>query len=242
MIELIELTKKFKDRYAVDHINLSVRPGTIFAFLGPNGAGKTTTIKLMAGTLKPTSGHIVLNGLDLGQYPEAAKQAVGVIPDRPFLYEKLTGLEFLRFVASLYRMDRSPALEARISELLSLFDLNHRKEELIGSYSHGMKQRLVMCAALLHQPKILIIDEPMVGLDPKGVRLVKDILKEEAAQGTTIFMSTHSLEVAEELSDEIAIILDGRLIAQGSAEALRRQANVDGNLEEIFLKLVEEKT
>ena len=242
MIELINLTKKFKDLHAVDHINLTVKQGTILGFLGPNGAGKTTTIKMMAGILKPTSGRIILNHLDLAENPEAVKQCVGFIPDRPFVYEKLTGVEFLRFVAALYHMDHTSAMENQIAELLSLFDLRHWQEELIGSYSHGMKQRLVMCAALLHQPKILIVDEPMVGLDPKGARLVKNLFREEAGRGITIFMSTHSLEVAEEVSDEIAIIQTGRIIARGTAEELRYQADVDGNLEDIFLKLVEDVT
>ena len=241
MIKLINLTKVFKSLHAVDSINLEVKQGTILGFLGPNGAGKTTTIKMMAGVLKPTEGKIIINGLDLAKEPSAVKQCVGFIPDRPFVYEKLTGLEFLRFVAALYHLDHASSLESRISELLSLFDLSHWQEELIGSYSHGMKQRLVMCSALIHQPKVLIVDEPMVGLDPKGARLVKDIFRQQARQGTTVFMSTHSLEVAEEVSDEIAIIQAGRIIAQGTAEALRLKADVDGNLEDIFLKLVEGK-
>jgi ABC-2 type transport system ATP-binding protein len=166
---------------------------------------------------------------------------VGFIPDRPFLYEKLSGLEFLHFIAGLYRMDHSPSLNHRISALLELFELSHWQEELIESYSHGMKQRLVMCAALLCQPKVLIVDEPMVGLDPKGSRLVKSIFKDQARKGTTIFISTHSLEVAEEVCEEIAIIQAGHIIAKGTAEALRQQAGVDGNLEHIFLKLTEGK-
>jgi len=241
MIKLINLTKTYKDLRAVDKINLEVKKGTIFGFLGPNGAGKTTTIKMMAGVLKPSAGKIIINGMDLAKEPSAVKQCVGFIPDRPFVYEKLTGLEFLHFVADLYHLDHTPSLKHGISELLELFDLSHWQEELIGSYSHGMKQRLVMCAALIHQPKVLIVDEPMVGLDPKGARLVKDIFRDQARMGTTIFMSTHSLEVAEEISDEIAIIQAGRIIAEGTAEALKRQTNVDGSLEDIFLKLIEGK-
>jgi ABC-2 type transport system ATP-binding protein len=166
---------------------------------------------------------------------------VGFIPDRPFVYEKLTGVELLRFAGGLYHLDHSAVLENRIQELLRLFDLFHWKDELIESYSHGMKQRLVMCAALLHQPKVLIVDEPMVGLDPRGARLVKDIFLEEAGKGTTVFMSTHSLEVAQEVCQEIAIIQAGRIIASGTREELRQIAGVDGNLESIFLKLTEGK-
>jgi ABC-2 type transport system ATP-binding protein len=196
---------------------------------------------MMAGVLKPTEGQIIINGMDLADEPSAVKQCVGFIPDRPFLYEKLSGLEFLHFIAGLYRMDHSPSLNHRISALLELFELSHWQEELIESYSHGMKQRLVMCAALLCQPKVLIVDEPMVGLDPKGSRLVKSIFKDQARKGTTIFISTHSLEVAEEVCEEIAIIQAGHIIAKGTAEALRQQAGVDGNLEHIFLKLTEGK-
>ena len=241
MIKLIDLTKKYKGLRAVDNINLEVRKGTVFGFLGPNGAGKTTTIKMMAGVLAPTSGLIIINGMDLAKQPSAVKQCVGFIPDRPFLYEKLTGLEFLHFIAALYRLDHDPSLHRRISELLELFDLSHWQDELIESYSHGMSQRLVMCAALVHRPKVLIVDEPMVGLDPRAARLVKNIFESQAHEGTTVFMSTHSLEVAQEVCDEIAIIQAGRIIAQGTSEELRRQAGVDGDLEQTFLKLTEGK-
>jgi ABC-2 type transport system ATP-binding protein len=241
MIRLINLVKSFKGFRAVDGIDLEVKRGVCFGFLGPNGAGKTTTIKMMAGVLKPTKGRIIINGKDLAKDPSAVKQCVGFIPDRPFLYEKLSGLEFLKFVAGLYGMDRRQSTDIRISELLALFELSEWQEELIESYSHGMKQRLVMCAALLHRPKVLIVDEPMVGLDPKAARLVKDIFRDQASRGTTVFMSTHSLQVAEEVCDEIAIIQAGRIIARGSGEVLRRQAGIDGNLEDIFLKLTEGK-
>ncbi|MFH1242093.1 MAG: ABC transporter ATP-binding protein [Pseudomonadota bacterium] len=241
MIKLINLTKIFNGLRAVDGISLEVEKGVRFGFLGPNGAGKTTTIKMMAGVLKPTEGRIIINGSDLSKDPSAAKRCVGFIPDRPFVYEKLTGLEFLHLVAGLYRMDNVPSLSHRISELLELFELTQWQEELIESYSHGMKQRLVMCGALLHRPKVLIVDEPMVGLDPKAVRLVKDIFRDQGMQGTTIFMSTHSLEMAEEVCEEIAIIQAGQIIAKGTAEALRHKAGIDGNLEQIFLKLTEGK-
>jgi len=196
---------------------------------------------MMAGVLMPTEGRIIINGHDLAKDPVAAKQCVGFIPDRPFLYEKLTGLEFLHFVAGLYGLTADNALNRRIDELLDLFGLARWGEELIEGYSHGMKQRLVMCGALVHQPKVLIVDEPMVGLDPRGARLVKNIFKEQVEKGVTLFMSTHSLDVAQEICDEIAIIQGGRLIAQGTGDALRRQSGVDGNLEEVFLRLTREK-
>jgi len=241
MIKLINLTKMYRGLRAVDNINLEVKKGVIFGFLGPNGAGKTTTIRMMAGVLKPTGGKIILNGMDLSEEPSEVKRCIGFIPDRPFLYEKLTGLEFLRFIAGIYNLNHSPSINSRISELLELFELSHWGEELIESYSHGMKQRLVMCAALLHKPDLVIVDEPMVGLDPKAARLVKDIFKDQARKGTTIFMSTHSLEVAEEVCDEIAIIQAGQIIVRGTASDLRQKAGIDGNLEQIFLKLTEGK-
>ncbi|MFH1082769.1 MAG: ABC transporter ATP-binding protein [Pseudomonadota bacterium] len=241
MIKLIHLTKLYKGLRAVDRINLEVRKGVCFGFLGPNGAGKTTTIKMMAGVLKPTEGQIIINGFDLAKEASAVKQCVGFIPDRPFMYEKLTGLEFLHFVAGLYGLDARPSLELRIGDLLELFELRHWGDELIESYSHGMKQRLVMCAALVHQPKVLIVDEPMVGLDPKGARLVKNIFRDQAKKGTTLFMSTHSLEVAEEVCEEIAIIQAGRIIANGTAGELKKLAGMDGSLEDIFLRLTQEE-
>jgi ABC-2 type transport system ATP-binding protein len=241
MIKLNHLTKVFKGFRAVDDLDLEVRRGIVYGFLGPNGAGKTTTIKMMAGILKPTQGRIMINGMDLAKEPSEVKRCIGFIPDRPFLYEKLTGLEFLRFIAGLYQLDHSRSLEGRLTRLLELFELSHWGDELVESYSHGMKQRLIMCAALLHEPKVLIVDEPMVGLDPKGARLVKNIFKEEARKGRTVFMSTHSLEVAQEVCQEIAIIQGGRIIATGTPEELRREAGVDGDLESIFLKLTEGK-
>jgi ABC-2 type transport system ATP-binding protein len=189
----------------------------------------------------PTEGRIIINGHDLAKDPVAAKRCMGFIPDRPFLYEKLTGLEFLHFVAGLYGLTHKADSAHRIGELLEMFGLSQWGEELIEGYSHGMKQRLVMCGALVHQPKVLIVDEPMVGLDPRGARLVKDVFKEQVQNGATLFMSTHSLDVAQEICDEIAIIQGGRLIAQGSAENLRELAGMDGNLEDVFLKLTEQK-
>jgi ABC-2 type transport system ATP-binding protein len=241
MIRLINLTKRYKSLQAADGINLEIKEGSRFGFLGPNGAGKTTTIKMMAGVLMPTSGRIIINGHDLAKEPTAAKQCVGFIPDRPFLYEKLTGLEFLHFVAGLYGLTNKDHPDRRIDDLIELFGLSRWGDALIEGYSHGMKQRLVMCSALVHRPKVLIVDEPMVGLDPRGARLVKNVFKDQVANGATLFMSTHSLDVAEDICDEIAIIQGGRLIARGTGETLRQQAGVDGSLEEVFLRLTEEK-
>jgi len=239
MIKLINLTKLYKGVRAVDRINLQIEKGVCFGFLGPNGAGKTTTIRMMAGVLKPTEGQIFINGHDLAKEPSAVKQSVGFIPDRPFMYEKLTRLEFLYFVAGLYGLNSTSSLDRRIRNLLGLFELRQWEEELIESYSHGMKQRLIMCAALIHRPKVLIVDEPMVGLDPKGARLVKNIFRDQAEKGTTLFMSTHSLAVAEEVCEEIAIIQEGSIFARGTAGELREQAGMNGNLEDIFLRLTQ---
>jgi ABC-2 type transport system ATP-binding protein len=241
IIKLLDLTKLYSGFKAVDGLNISVKEGTIFGFIGPNGAGKTTTIKMMAGILKPTSGKVIINGIDMEKEPSEAKRCCGFIPDRPFLYEKLTGIEFLRFLAGLYLIDKSPSTNSKLLGLLELFDLISWKDELIESYSHGMKQRLVMCGALVHDPKVLIVDEPMVGLDPKGARLVKDIFREQALGGKTVFMSTHSLEMAQEICHEVAIINTGKIIAEGTVDELRKNAGVDGNLESAFLKLTEGK-
>ena len=240
-LETKKLVKEYNGVNVVRGVSININEGEIVGLLGPNGAGKTTTIKMMAGVLKPTKGQIIIDGHDLAKDPSAAKQCVGFIPDRPFMYEKLTGLEFLYFVADLYSLDSTPMLNRRIGDLLELFELRHWEEELIESYSHGMKQRLIMCAVLVHQPKVLIVDEPMVGLDPKGARLVKNIFRDQAEKGTTLFMSTHSLEVAEEVCDEIAIIQKGRIIVRGTAGELREQAGMDGKLEDVFLRLTQER-
>jgi len=241
MIEITGLVKTYRGLRAVDDIDLNVRKGIVFGFIGPNGAGKTTTIKMMAGVLMPTRGKIVINGMDIAKEPSEVKRCSGFIPDRPFLYEKLTGIEFLRFLAGLYNLNHSSALNSRITELLDLFDLSHWGDELIESYSHGMKQRLVMCGALLHDPEVLIVDEPMVGLDPRGARLVKNIFRDLANNGKTIFISTHSLDVAQEVCQEVAIIQEGKIIATGTLNNLQKRAGVDGNLENVFLKLTEGK-
>jgi ABC-2 type transport system ATP-binding protein len=239
MIKLNDLTKVYRGFRAVDNLNLEIKKGVVFGFLGPNGAGKTTTIKMMAGVLKPTEGQVLIDGIDIAHDPSEAKRRIGFVPDQPFVYEKLTGREFLEFVAGLYGLNHSQSLNGNMTQLLELFELSHWSDELIESFSHGMKQRLIMCAALLHEPKVIVVDEPMVGLDPKGARLVKDIFRNQAQKGRTIFMSTHSLEVAQEVCQEIAIIQAGKIIATGTAEDLKRQAGVDGNLENIFLKLTE---
>src|SRR5574337_972055 len=235
MIKLINLTKRYGRLTAVNGINLEIAAGQVFGFLGPNGAGKTTTIKMMAGLLQPTSGKALIGGYDVQQEPLLAKSICGFIPDRPYLYEKLTAGEFMQFVSNLYRV-RQP--EPGLRELLDLFGLSDWSGELIENFSHGMKQRLVMASALLHQPKVLIVDEPMVGLDPRGARLVKDIFKDLASRGVAVFMSTHTLEVAEQMCTRVAIINKGEIIAEGSVEDLGRAASMpDSRLEPIFLKL-----
>ena len=237
MIETIDLCKDYSGFKAVDGVSLHVRPGEIYGFLGPNGAGKTTTIRMLIGLLHPTAGRVIINGHDLMKEPVAAKSVVGFIPDRPYLYEKLTGEEFLRFMGGLYGVDGD--LGGRITELLRFFDLQDWRQELIQSYSHGMKQRLVMASALIHRPKAIIVDEPMVGLDPRGARLLKDAFRNLAREGCAIFMSTHTLEIAEQMCDRIAIINCGRIVATGTMTELRTSSHAQENahLEEIFLSL-----
>jgi ABC-2 type transport system ATP-binding protein len=235
MIKLIDLTKNYGKLTAVNKINLEVAQGQIFGFLGPNGAGKTTTIKMMAGLLQPTNGGIFIDGHDVMKEPIKAKAVIGFIPDRPFLYEKLTATEFMRFVAELYDMKDT---NRRISELLELFGLSEWANELVENFSHGMKQRLVMASALLHRPKVLVVDEPMVGLDPRGARLVKDLFRDLAQKGVTVFMSTHTLEIVEQMCTRVAIINKGNIIAEGSVDDLGRMARMpESHLEPIFLKL-----
>jgi ABC-2 type transport system ATP-binding protein len=235
MIKLTNLTKVYGNLTAVKSIDLEVKAGEIFGFLGPNGAGKTTTIKMMAGLLQPSGGSVSIGGFDVQKEPLRAKAITGFIPDRPYLYEKLTAGEFMRFVAELYTM---PTADSRIDELLSLFGLTDWAGELGENFSHGMNQRLVMASSLLHRPKVLVVDEPMVGLDPRGARLVKDLFKDLASQGMTIFMSTHTLEIVEAMCTRVAIINKGEIIAGGSVEELGRLARMENShLEPIFLKL-----
>ena len=237
MIEISNLTKRYGNITAVSDVNLSIPSGQFFGFLGPNGAGKTTTIKTIVGLLKPSSGTVKVEGFDIQKQPIQAKQVVGFIPDKPFIYEKLTGREFLQFSAGLYQVDQRD-VESRIAQLLETFELSDWGDELVESFSHGMRQKLVMSAALIHQPKVIVVDEPMVGLDPKGARLVKKIFREICAQGTTIFMSTHTLEIAEQMCDKIAIIQKGRIIAEGTIDELRQLAESSlTSLEDIFLEL-----
>ena len=240
MIALNNLTKHYGRFLAVDKLNLSVARGEVFGFIGPNGAGKTTTIRIMGGILAPTSGTVIIDGIDMAQEPEAAKKKIGFIPDRPFLYEKLTGMEFMRFSADLYGV-KDTMFQEKAPALLKMFSLSDWAHGLIESYSHGMKQRLIICAALLHDPAVIIVDEPMVGLDPTGIRMVKDLLRSKAREGTTVFMSTHSLGVAEDICDRIGIIHHGALIAIGTMNDLKRSAGIkEADLEEVFLKLTEE--
>jgi len=236
-IETLNLSKKFGSLTAVDNVDLSVNKGEIFGFLGPNGAGKTTTIKLLTGLLKPTSGTVKIMGKDIQEDPIEAKAVIGLVPDEPRVYEKLTGVEFLRFMGNLFGIDKD-SIEKKIGELLKLFDLANRGEELIQGYSHGMKQKIAIAGALIHSPKVLFFDEPTVGLDPKSARIIKDILKFRARSGDCIFMSTHILEIAERMCDRIGIIQDGKMLAEGNMEELRKLSKDDkGNLEEIFLQL-----
>ena len=237
MIELKDLTKKYVDFPAVDNLNLSIQKGEIFGFIGPNGAGKTTTIKMMGGILEPTSGSVMIAGISMKDHPEKAKSKIGFIPDRPYLYEKLTGMEFLKFVADLYGVD-SDIFSKKAGQHLKMFSLLDWSNELIESYSHGMKQRLIMAAALLHDPEVIIVDEPMVGLDPVAIMMVKDLFRNLAKQGVTVFMSTHTLKIAEDICDRIGIIHKGHLIATGTTDDLQRKAQVtDADLEQIFLNL-----
>ena len=237
MIAIQNLVKRFGSFTAVDGVDIEARAGEIHGFLGPNGAGKTTTIRIVAGLLKPTSGRIEVNGHDLATEPEEAKASLGFIPDRPFIYEKLTAGEFLRFHAGLYGIDGN-GVGTRVREMLDLFELGQWEQELVESFSHGMKQRLVMGAAFLHRPQAVLVDEPMVGLDPRGARLIKRVFRRMAERGVAILMSTHTLEVAQEMCNRISIIVEGKIIACGTVDDLRQMADSPGEqLTPIFLKL-----
>ena len=237
MIAIENLVKRYGDFTAVDGVTLTVAPGEIHGFLGPNGAGKTTTLRMIAGLLQPTAGRIVVNGFDLAAHPVEAKTSLGVIPDRPYIYEKLTAGEFLRFHGGLYGIDGDGITE-RVHEMLDLFDLRRWENELIESFSHGMKQRVVMCAAFLHRPRAVVVDEPMVGLDPRGARLIKDVFRRMSDRGVAILMSTHTLEVAQELSDRITIINRSRIVAQGTVDEVRGLSGTgDDQLTSVFLQL-----
>jgi len=240
MIRLTSLTKRYGSFTAVDAIDLEVPRGQLFGFLGPNGAGKTTTLRMIAGILRPTAGRVEIAGVDVAKSPIAAKAKLGFIPDRPFIYEKLTGAEFLRFVAGLYDQE-GPDVEHRARELLALFDLEQWRDELVESYSHGMRQKLIISSAFVHRPEVIVVDEPMVGLDPKAARILKDLFREYTRRGHTIMMSTHTLEVAEAMCDRIGIIQAGKIRACGTMDELRAGAEAGTRgLEEIFLRLTGE--
>ncbi|HPG53662.1 MAG TPA: ABC transporter ATP-binding protein [Smithellaceae bacterium] len=240
MIDLINLTKDFGTTVAVNNLSLHVSPGEIYGFIGPNGAGKTTTIRMMAGIVEPSSGKIIIDGMEMKKNPVAVKKIIGIVPDRPFLYEKLTGAEFLKFIADIYEVD-AKTVRQRSDDLLRQFALWDWANEIIEAYSHGMKQRLIIAAALMHDPKVLVVDEPMVGLDPSAVRMVKDIFKDLAVKNVAIFISTHTLSIAEDLCDRIGVIHKGNLVAQGTMDELNSAAQTQkAKLEEVFLALVNE--
>jgi ABC-2 type transport system ATP-binding protein len=242
MIEISKLHKVYDDKIAVHELDLSVKAGEVFAFLGPNGAGKTTTIKVLAGLLRPTSGSASVGGYDLATHGLEARGMMSYVPDEPYLYEKLTAYEFLRMIGDLYGLPRE-RIESRIEDVVAQFELGSFLDNLTESYSHGMKQRTVIAAALLHEPKLLVVDEPMVGLDPRSARTVKDTLKRlSREQGMTVFMSTHTLSVAEEVADRVGILNNGRLVALGTMEEMRQLAASRGvaghqRLEDLFLDL-----
>ncbi|HOL14496.1 MAG TPA: ABC transporter ATP-binding protein [Bacillota bacterium] len=236
MIESRELTKKFGNVIAVNSVSFDVKEGELFAFLGPNGAGKTTTIKMLSGLLIPTSGAAFIDGVSVIDNPVEAKKRIGFVPDQPNVYDKLTLREFLDFVISIYRVDRKKAQETA-EEYLEIFDLADRQDELLEGYSHGMRQKANIIAALIHEPKVMFLDEPTVGLDPRSARLIKDILRKLTAEGRTIFMSTHILEIAEEMADRVGIINKGSLKFIGTVEELRKAQGKDGSLEDLFLEL-----
>jgi ABC-2 type transport system ATP-binding protein len=248
MIELEHVTKKFGDLVAVNNLSLSVRPGEFFAVLGPNAAGKTTTIKILTGLIKPTSGSARVAGFDVQTHPLEVRRRLAYVPDFPFLYDKLTPWEFLRFIGQIFRMDAA-RLRSAATALIDRFNLEPYVNKAIEGLSHGTRQRVAIVSALLHDPEVFVIDEPMVGLDPHHARIVKDILKERSQAGMTVFVSTHQLSVAEEMADRIGIIHQGRLIAVGTREELRQQSGAAGPLEQTFLaltaqeaNLLEEKT
>lgn len=239
MVRFENVSKNYGKITAVKNLNLHVRAGECFGFLGPNGAGKTTTIKMLAGLLIPTDGRITINGYDILKNPERAKREMGFIPDRPFIYGKLTGREFLDFMLDIYSVSRNGVREKR-REFLEIFSLTDWQDELVENYSHGMKQKLVITGALIHSPKVLIIDEPMVGLDPHGHSLVKKIFKEYALRGNCVFLSTHQLNVAQDICNRISIIDKGEIVATGSVRELQSAAKSESEqLEQIFLKLTE---
>jgi ABC-2 type transport system ATP-binding protein len=240
VISIRSLKKDYGSLIAVDGLNLEIPKGEFFAFLGPNAAGKTTTIKMLTGLLKPTAGEVFIGGFDMLRAPEKAKELLAYIPDFPFLYEKLTSMEFMQFVGDIFRLDRR-TISQRTDELFEKFHLDEYRHELTENLSHGTRQRLVIASALLHDPQVCIIDEPMVGLDPMHARIVKQELRARARAGMTLFLSTHQLSVAEEVADRIGIIHHGKLIALGTVQELRAQAHETGALEKVFLSLIDQE-
>ena len=240
MIQIEHVTRKYGAKVAVDDLTLTIQPGELFAFLGPNGAGKTTTIKMMVGLLQPTTGTLRLAGFDVQQDHRAAKRSLGYVPDEPYLYEKLSGREFLQFTADMHALDPGQA-QRRIEAQIKQFELAEFIDDLAETYSHGMKQRVAFAASLLHEPAVLVVDEPMVGLDPRSVRLVKDLLRAKAMQGMTVFMSTHLLSVAQELADRVGIVDRGKLRFLGTITQLQRQLDSQAvSLEELYLSFTSE--
>lgn len=241
MIEIDSVTKRFGRATAVDGLNLTTQPGELFAFLGPNGAGKTTTIKMLTGLLRPSEGTIRIGGHDVVTERRQATLISGYVPDQPLLYDQLSGRELLEFVTGMYGMEDANA-RREIERRIEQFELGEFVDRVAKSYSHGMKQRVAFAAALAPRPKLLVVDEPMVGLDPRSIRLVKDLLRQEVAAGLTVFMSTHTLAVAEEIADSIGIIDRGRLSFRGTVEELRqRLSDHETTLEQLFLRLTEEE-
>lgn len=237
MIKAKALSKKFGSLVAVDNLSLDIAPGELFCFLGPNGAGKTTTIRMLIGLLKPTSGSVTLGDIDVWANPRAAKQIIGFVPDTPTLYDKLTAKEFLDFVGDIYQVSLDKR-RRRIDDLLELFELTDSSNDMLSGYSHGMRQKVCIAAALLHDPKIIFLDEPTVGLDPRSAKLIKDILKELSSKGVCILMSTHILEIAERMADRVGIIKRGKLLFTGTVAQLGTQRGASGeSLENLFLEM-----
>ena len=239
MIHAEGLSKRFGDKFALQDLNLDISAGEFFCYLGPNGAGKTTTIKLLTGLLHPTEGLARIGGYDIQTNPIEAKQLIGYVPDSPFLYEKLTGREFMRCCAGLYQVPEQ-YIRDHCDSLLEMFGILQVADQLVEDYSHGMRQKLSFASCFLHNPKVVIVDEPWVGLDPKNIRFVKDFLRSKTREeGVTVFMSTHTLSIAEEIADRIGIIYSGKLRHIGTVDEIKSLAAKPGSLEDVFLELTE---
>ncbi len=241
MIRIESLSKRFGSVQAVDNLDLHIPKGELFCFLGPNGAGKTTTIKMLTGLVRPDEGRLLIGGIDIQHDPVAAKRIMGYIPDMPYLYDRLTPVEFLRFIADLYDIP-SDRLEQAREEGLAQFGLAEYRNALVGDLSHGLRQRLIYVATFLHEPTVMFVGAPRVGLDPYTIRMIKDLLRHKVQNGMTIFLTTHILAVAEEIADRVGIISRGKLVALGRVEELAERAGTNATLEEIFLKLTEDPT